>query len=336
MKIFVAGGAGFIGSNFVRYVLKHHADAEILNYDKLTYSGNLENLKDVENDPRYRFVRGDINDALHLEEAFSGFEPEYVMNFAAESHVDRSIHGHAKEFFATNTGGVLELLEAAKRHRLRKFIQVSTDEVYGSLPLEGRERFSETSPFAPRSPYAASKAGGDLLCRAYHETFGVPVVITRSSNNFGPCQYPEKLIPFFIMRMLEEKSLPLYGDGKNVRDWIYVEDHCAALHRVLLDGRVGEVYNVGAGSELSNLEIARAILRYFKRDESRIEFVADRPGHDRRYALDVSKLSRELGWRPAHPFEEAFESTLGWYLSNRGWIDTIRARGAHINTHIAS
>lgn len=335
MKIFVAGGAGFIGSNFIRYILRKHKDAKILNYDKLTYSGNLDNLRDVEKDKRYKFVKGDIADKKYLEKTIKNFQPDYIANLAAETHVDRSIHIGAKEFIGTNIIGVFNLLEAVKANpKIKNYVQVSSDECYGSLSLNSKAKFKEDTACAPNVPYAATKAGGDLLCRAYFKTFKLPVVVTRCSNNYGQYQYPEKLIPFFILRMMENKKLPLYGDGKNVRDWIYVLDHCEALRLCLFEGRPGEVYNIGANNEMSNLEIANLILKYFKRDKSWIEFVADRPGHDRRYAIDSSKIKRELGWRPRYRFKEAFQATIDWYLNNERWIQKVRRKTGVFNPHI--
>lgn len=335
MKIFVAGGAGFIGSNFIRYVLKKHKNAEILNFDKITYSGNLENLKDVRGDKRYKFVRGDVKDAKKLNSVFKKFNPEYVINFAAETHVDKSIHVGAKEFIDTNIMGVFNILELVKGDKgVKNYVQVSTDEVYGSLPLDSKNLFKEDTSFAPNVPYAATKAGGDMLCRAYNHTFKVPVVVTHCSNNYGPYQYPEKLIPFFVLRMIEGKKLPMYGDGKNVRDWIYVLDHCEALRLCLLKGRPGEVYNIGADQEMNNLEIAGLILKYFGRDKSWIEFVSDRPGHDRRYAIDSAKIRKELGWKPKYDFNKAFKETIDWYLSNKKWVDNVRKKTGVFNPHI--
>ncbi len=335
MRILVCGGAGFIGSNFIRHILKKHHNARILNYDKLTYSGNLDNLRDVERDKRYTFVKGDIADRKKLESVFRNFKPDYIISFAAETHVDRSIHVGAREFIDTNIIGVFNLLELVKNNpKIKKYVQVSTDETYGSLDLHSKKKFREDTAFAPNVPYAATKAGGDMLCRAYHKTFGVPVVVTHCSNNYGPYQYPEKLIPFFILRMLENKKLPLYGDGKNVRDWIYVLDHCEALWLCLLKGASGGVYNIGADNEMSNLAIADLILKYFNRDRSWIEFVHDRPGHDRRYAIDASKIRRALGWRPSYKFAEAFQNTIEWYMENPKWIENVRKKTGVFNPHI--
>lgn len=311
MRILVTGGAGFIGSHFVRHTLEQH-DYEVVNLDALKYAGNLDNLRDVENHPRYRFIRGDITDMATVEQAIAGVDA--VVNFAAETHVDRSLLD-AGGFIQTDVYGTYTLLEAARRHGVQRFHQVSTDEVYGSV-LEGSSQ--ETDLLDPRSPYAASKAGGDLMVRAYYSTYGLPVVITRGSNTFGSYQYPEKVIPVFVTNALEDKPLPLYGDGRNVRDWLYVADHCAAIDLVLHEGRPGEVYNVGGSHELPNIELTKAILRLLGKPESLIKYVADRPGHDRRYSLHCAKL-RALGWQPRHDFETALETTVRWYVENRWW-----------------
>ncbi|MDO8594560.1 MAG: dTDP-glucose 4,6-dehydratase [bacterium] len=334
-RLLVCGGAGFIGSNFIRLILSKYPKVRVVNFDKLTYSGNLDNLIEVEKDPRYRFVKGDVANRVHIEAIFLKYKPDFVINFAAETHVDRSIHVGALEFITTNVAGVFNILEAVKNStHVPKFLQVSTDEVYGSLPLNSRRKFTESTPFTPNAPYAATKGGGDLLCRSYFSTWKVPVIVTHCSNNYGPFQYPEKLIPFFILRMLENKTLPVYGDGKNVRDWIYVLDHCRALELCLLRGEVGEVYNIGADNELNNLQIARLILKRFKRDESWIEFVADRPGHDRRYAIDASKIKKELHWRQEYSFPEAFDATIDWYLNHPKWIEKVRKKTGVFNPHI--
>lgn len=317
----VCGGAGFIGSHFVRLLLSKYPTATVVNYDVLTYAGNPHNLDYVARDSRYVFVKGDIRDEKQLHAVFEKYAPEYVVNFAAETHVDRSIHGDTSSFVTTNVDGVFRILEEVRRAKqVKKFVQVSTDEVYGSLSLGGKKKFTERSPLAPNSPYAASKAGGDLLCRSYAETFGVPVVITRCGNNYGPNQYPEKLIPFFIQRIKEGKTLPLYGDGKNVRDWIYVEDHAQAIEMCMQNGRVGEVYNVGANNERNNREIASIIVSYFKKDKPVIEYVVDRLGHDRRYAIDCSKIQEELGWRAKTSFKKGMQMTIAWYRDNEQWM----------------
>lgn len=333
--ILVCGGAGFIGSNFVRSLISKYPGAKIVNYDKLTYSGNLDNLKEIAKNPRYKFVRGDVADQKKLLTIFKKYQPAYVINFAAETHVDRSIHVGAKKFIVTNIEGVFNILEAVKKFgNVEKYVQVSTDEVHGSLSLSSRKKFNDKTLFAPNVPYAATKAGGDLLCRAYHSTWKLPVIVTHCSNNYGPYQYPEKLIPFLTVRMLENKKLPIYGNGKNVRDWIYVLDHCRALELCLLNGTPGQTYYIGADNEMNNLEIARCVLKYFKRDKSWIEFVGDRPGHDLRYAVDASKTKKELGWKPLYNFKKAFEATIKWYVENPDWIDRVRQRTGVFNPHI--
>ncbi|MEK7604870.1 MAG: dTDP-glucose 4,6-dehydratase [Patescibacteria group bacterium] len=333
--VLVWGGAGFIGSNFIHYILEKYPKVRIINVDKLTYSGNLDNLRTVAKDPRYTFVRGDVADKKKVDAVLKKYRPDYLINFAAETHVDRSIHVGALEFINTNVVGVFNLLEAVKAvDTVRSYVQVSTDEVYGSLDLNSKALFTETTAFAPNVPYAATKAGGDMLCRAYHNTWGVPVVVTHCSNNYGPRQYPEKLIPFFVLRMLEGKTLPLYGDGKNVRDWIHVLDHCAALEKCLLQGTPGAVYNIGADNELNNREIAKLILAHFKKDESCIEFVGDRPGHDRRYAIDASRIHKELGWKPTRSFKKGLTETIEWYVNNPEWINKIRVKTGVFNPHI--
>ena len=314
----VTGGAGFIGSNFIRYLFRKYPDARVINLDKLTYAGNLDNLKDVEDNPNYRFVKGDICDEKIVEQVMPGVD--VVVNFAAESHVDRSI-GAPGDFIRTDMFGVFVLLEAAKRHGVKKFVQISTDEVYGSIE---NGSFKETDPLMPSSPYSASKAGGDRLAYSYYVTYGMPVVITRCSNNFGPYQYPEKLIPLFITNALDDKELPIYGDGLNVRDWIYVDDHCSAIDLVMREGQDGEVYNIGAGNEKTNLEITEYILEKLGKPRSLMTFVKDRPGHDRRYSLDWSKI-RSLGWKPAHSFEQAMDLTIDWYSKNRWWWEKLKS-----------
>ncbi len=334
MKIFVCGGAGFIGSNFIRYILKGYKEAQILNFDKLTYSGNPDNLSDIRPGPRYEFVQGDIADKGALAAAFFRFQPDYLINFAAETHVDKSIHDSSEEFVRTNVMGVFNLLELVKQQPAKMYVQVSTDETFGSLPLTGGEKFTEKTAFAPNVPYAATKAAGDLLCRSYHSTWKVPVVVTHCSNNYGPYQYPEKLIPYFTLRCLQGKSLPLYGDGKNVRDWVYVLDHCKALELCLFKGKAGEVYNIGADNELDNVTIAKHILDHFHLPKDRIEFIPDRPGHDRRYAIDASKITKELGWRPEASFVEAFGKTVQWYIDNPEWIKRVQEKTGVFNAHI--
>lgn len=321
LKVLVTGGAGFIGSNFIHYALEYHFDWQITNLDKLTYAGNLENLADVEVHGRYRLVKGDIasRESVHrlLSEGF-----DVVVNFAAESHVDRSILD-ASPFIETNVTGTQVLLEGARVHKVGRFIQVSTDEVYGSLGPKGRS--DESSTIQPNSPYAASKAAADCLCRAYGQTYGLPVIVTRCCNNYGPYQFPEKLIPLVVTNALEGKPIPVYGDGLNVRQWIYVTDHCQALDTVIEKGKPGEIYNVAADNEKTNLELVRAILKIMGKPESLISFVTDRPGHDRRYALDASKIARELGWKHGHAFEATLKQTVEWYQQHRSWWQKIKS-----------
>ncbi len=313
-NILVTGGAGFIGSHFVRYVLAKYPEYRVVVYDKLTYAGNLDNLLDVDDDPRYAFVRGDICDLAHVERVVREHRIDAIVNFAAESHVDRSIMD-PDAFIKTDVYGVYVLLEVTRRLGLERLHQVSTDEVYGSVP-EGYS--TEGDPLAPNSPYAASKAGAELMIRAYHVTYGLPVTVTRGSNTFGPYQYPEKLAPLFITNAIDDLPLPLYGDGHQVRDWLYVLDHCAAIDLVLHQGAPGEVYNVGGECERRNIEVTRLILRLLGKPESLIQRVRDRPGHDRRYALDNRKI-RALGWRPRPDFEEAMAETVRWYVDNEWW-----------------
>ncbi len=332
--ILVTGGCGFIGSHFVREFLKKHPDFKLVNFDKLTYAGNLENLKDISGNQRYTFVKGDIADAKVVESLFKKYKPSFVINFAAETHVDRSIHGHAKDFVATNFYGVFNLLEASKKYGLEKLVQVSTDEVYGSLDIGSKLKFTEKTQYSPRSPYSASKAAGDLMCHAYFATYGLPVVVTHCSNNYGTHQYPEKLIPFFVLKALAGKPLPLYGDGKNIRDWIHVLDHVSALDDILFKGKLGKTYNIGGGQELSNIKIAKAILGSLKKPISLIKYVVDRPGHDRRYAIDYSKIRNELGWRPKYRLEDTLSDTVRWYSNNPKWVKSALKRLKKVNSHI--
>ncbi len=318
MKLLVTGGAGFIGSCFVRHILKKHPDYKIINLDALTYCGNLENLDDLKNNPNHTFVKGNICDKKLAQELIS--EVDCVVNFAAESHVDNSIK-RPEIFVETNVQGTLNLLQVSKELGVDRFLQVSTDEVYGTLGKTGY--FYETTPLAPNSPYSASKAGADMLVRAYFETYKMPVLNTRCSNNYGPYQYPEKLIPFFISQLLKGEKVPVYGDGLNVRDWLYVYDHCEAIDVVLHKGRVGEVYNIGGHNEKTNLEITHLILDAMGKDESSINYVEDRLGHDRRYAISNDKITSELGWAPSITFEEGIKLTIDWYLNNQQWIQNI-------------
>lgn len=322
MKLLVTGGAGFIGSNFIRYMANRYPEYEIINLDLLTYAGNRENLQDVETHANYRFVKGDIGDR-NLVESLVGNGVEVIVNCAAESHVDRSIK-NPDIFVKTNIVGTHVLLEAARKHKVKKFLQVSTDEVYGSLGETGV--FTEETGLAPNSPYSASKASADLLVRAYHETFDLPVNITRCSNNYGPYQFPEKLIPLMITHALEDQELPVYGDGLHVRDWLHVEDHCAALDRVIHRGKDGEVYNIGGNNERTNLEIVKLILKVLGKSEELIRFVEDRLGHDRRYAIHSAKIQRELGWKLKYTLEDGLRQTIQWYLDNRDWWERIKKR----------
>jgi dTDP-glucose 4,6-dehydratase len=315
----VTGGAGFIGSNFVRYMIERHPDYRIVVLDALTYAGNRENLADLEGNPRYRFVHGNICDREVVERHAAGVDA--VINFAAETHVDRSIH-EAHSFVKTDVEGTLVLLEAARKFKIRRYIQISTDEVYGSID---RGEFYETSPLAPNSPYSASKAGGDMMVRAYHRTYGTPTIITRASNNYGPYQYPEKLIPLFVTNAIDQLPLPLYGDGMNVRDWLYVLDHCEAVDHVLHHGEVGEIYNIGGGNEKTNVEITRLILKVLNKPATLIQRVPDRPGHDRRYAVNCDKIGR-IGWKPKHRFDEAMVETIQWYVRNESWWRSIKEK----------
>lgn len=325
MKLLVTGGAGFIGSNFIRFMFNERPDIEVINLDKLTYAGNLDNLKELAGKPNYLFVQGDIADGDLVQQLF-GKGIDAVINFAAESHVDRSIL-EPDVFIKTNVVGTQVLLEQARQswrgsggQRVR-FVQISTDEVYGSLGAEGY--FTESTPLAPNSPYSASKAGADLLVRAYYHTYGLPVAITRCSNNYGPYQFPEKLIPLMILKALQDEPLPVYGNGLNVRDWLHVEDHCRAIYTVLTQGRPGEVYNIGGNQERTNLEVVKGILNIMGKPESLISFVQDRPGHDHRYAIDAGKIQRELGWRPRHDFASGLANTVQWYLNNRQWWEPL-------------
>lgn len=320
-KLLVTGGCGFIGSWLVRHLLSEYPDVHITNLDLLEYAGNPENLKDIADNPRYRFVQGDIRDEKLVNQLMA--EMDVCINVAAQTHVDRSISGPGV-FITTNVVGTQVLLEAARQKGISKFIQVSTDEVYGSI--EAPAKFTEESPLDPSSPYSSSKAAADLIALSYHKTYGLPVCITRCTNNYGPNQYPEKLIPLFILNASEDKQVPVYGDGMNVRDWIHVEDHSAGVATVWKHGKPGEVYNIGSGNEHNNLEITRLILSILGKPESLIKFVTDRPGHDRRYALDCGKIERELGWKAQKSFEQGLRETVKWYLDNPGWVANVRRR----------
>ncbi|MDR2431186.1 MAG: dTDP-glucose 4,6-dehydratase [Candidatus Margulisbacteria bacterium] len=324
-KILITGGAGFIGSCFVRQTLTKHPDYQVINLDALTYAGNLETLRDIENNPSYRFIKGDIGDKDLVDKLFAG-GLDYVVNFAAESHVDRSISG-PEIFTRTNILGAQNLLEAARKYWPRsqtaRYLQVSTDEVYGSLGPSGC--FTEETPLQPNSPYSASKAGADLLTRAYFHTFGLPVLTTRCSNNYGPYQFPEKLIPLMINNALAVQELPVYGDGRNIRDWLHVSDHCGALDIVLHQGAPGETYNIGGHNEKENIYIVRLILSELKKSETLIKYVKDRPGHDRRYAIDSGKMEKVFGWKPRYTFEQGIRETIQWYVSNQDWVNSVKS-----------
>ena len=317
MKLLVTGGAGFIGANFILYWLKNHPEDVVVNFDLLTYAGNLENLKDIEKNPNYAFIRGNIIDKKAVEKVMQGIDT--VIHFAAESHVDRSIMDPAT-FVSTNVLGTQILVEAALKNNVKRFHHVSTDEVFGALELGTQEKFGENTLYHPRSPYAASKAGSDHVVRAYFHTYGLPITISNCSNNYGPYQHPEKLIPLAITNLLEGKKVPVYGDGLYVRDWLYVEDHCRAIGTILTKGKIGETYCVGGlTQDISNLEIVKKIIHLMKADESMIEFIKDRPGHDRRYAIDWSKIKNELGWLPDHDFDEYLSVTIDWYRNHKDW-----------------
>ncbi len=323
MKILVTGGAGFIGANFIHYWLKHHPKDEIVNFDKLTYAGNLENLKEIEGNSNYTFIKGDICDPKVVNKAVKG--AGLVVHFAAESHVDRSILNPA-DFIMTNVVGTQVLLDAALKHKIKKFHHVSTDEVFGSLELHSKEKFSETTPYAPRNPYSASKAASDHLVRAYFITHGLPITITNTSNNYGPYQFPEKLIPLAITNLLEDKKVPIYGDGLYVRDWLYVDDHCRAIDLVLKKGKAGETYCIGGlTKDINNLTVVKKIIKILGKDSSFIQFVKDRPGHDRRYAIDWSKAKKELGYQPLHDFDTYLGKTVDWYQKSQDWWKKVKS-----------
>ncbi|WP_373533128.1 dTDP-glucose 4,6-dehydratase [Vampirovibrio sp.] len=323
-RILITGGSGFIGSWLIRHLLSAQTPVEITNLDLLTYAGNPENLKDVQHDPRYRFVQGDICDEALVGRLMA--DADICVNVAAQTHVDRSISGPG-EFIRTNVLGTQVLLEAARNNRIQKFVHISTDEVYGSI--EGTQKFTETSPLDPSSPYSSSKAAADLIALSYWKTYGLPVCITRCTNNYGPNQYPEKLIPLFILNASNDQPVPVYGDGLNVRDWIHVKDHSAGVSAVIEHGQPGQVYNIGSGNEYNNLEITRLILKTLGKPEQLIRFVTDRLGHDRRYALDATKITRELGWSNTIAFEQGLMETIEWYQKNAEWVDGVRQREQH-------
>jgi dTDP-glucose 4,6-dehydratase len=330
MNLLVCGGAGFIGSNFIRYKLGSDLQSKIVCLDKLTYAGNPDNLRDFANDPRYVFVQADITDLDALNRVIKEHGITHIINFAAETHVDRSIHGGCKDFVLTNSLGVQMILDAVRSNDIQKYVQVSTDEVYGALDLDDPGKFTEQTPIAPNMPYAAAKAGGDMMCHAYWVTHKTPVVVTHCSNNYGPYQFPEKVIPSFIFRAQKGEKVPVYGDGLNVRDWIHVVDHARALDLLLEKGEPGEVYNIGADNERNNLELTRLILGHFGKGDEMIEFVEDRKGHDRRYAVDSTKIMG-LGWQPKYPrekFEQGLKETIEWYLANKDWVEALWKRKA--------
>ncbi|PHB26492.1 dTDP-glucose 4,6-dehydratase [Bacillus pseudomycoides] len=323
MNVLVTGGAGFIGSNFVRYFLKKYPDFHVINYDLLTYAGNLSSIKDIEPLSNYTFIQGDIRDAKKIQAVMQDYKIDSIVHFAAESHVDRSIQG-PMQFYTTNIVGTAVLLEAAKTFGIQRFLHISTDEVYGSLGETGY--FTEETPVSPNSPYSASKASSDLIALSYFETYKLPVIVTRCSNNYGPYQYPEKLIPLMITNAMEDKELPVYGRGQNVRDWLHVFDHCTAIDLVLHNGRDGEIYNVGGNNEKRNIEIVEMILEKLGKSKNMISFVPDRLGHDWRYAIDSSKLQRELGWKPVYSFTKGLEDTIEWYRKNEQWWKPLKSR----------
>lgn len=323
MKLLVTGGAGFIGSNFIHYWLKHHPEDQVVNFDSLTYAGNLENLKKIETNSNYSFIKGDICNPDSVSKAMSGIDT--VVHFAAESHVDRSI-SDPSIFVKTNVVGTQVLLESALKNKVNRFHHISTDEVFGSLELNSTEKFSETTPFAPSSPYSASKAGSDHLVRAYHQTYGLQVTITNCSNNYGPYQFTEKLIPLAITNLIEGKKVPVYGDGLNVRDWLYVDDHCQAIDLCLDKGKIGETYCIGGlTDDISNLDLVKLIIKLMGKSEDLIEFVKDRPGHDRRYAVDFSKAKQELGYKPMYSLKDYLQKTINWYQENQSWWQSVKS-----------
>ncbi len=323
MKLLVTGGAGFIGANFIHYWFKQHPQDQIINLDKLTYAGNLQNLKSIEKNQNYQFIKGDITDSQAVDQAMQGIDT--VVHFAAESHVDRSIAGPAV-FVTTNVVGTQVLLDAALKHKVKRFHHISTDEVFGSLELDSQEKFNEQTSFKPNSPYSASKAGSDHLVRAYHQTYGLFTAITNTSNNYGPYQFPEKLIPLTITNLLEDKKVPVYGDGKNVRDWLYVDDHCQAIDLAIQKGKFGQTYCIGGLTEdISNLELIKKIIKLMNKSEDSIEFVKDRPGHDKRYAVDWSKAKKELGYQPQHDLDTYLKKTIDWFINNQDWWQSVKS-----------
>lgn len=332
-NILVTGGAGFIGSNFICYILKKYPNYIVVNYDKLTYAGNLKNLESIEDNSNYKFIQGDVVNLELLNKTIKENNITHIINFAAETHVDRSIHGGCKDFVLTNSLGVQMILDATRINNIEKFVNVSTDEVYGALELEDENFFTENTPVMPNMPYAAAKAGGDLMCNAYFKTHKTPVIITHCSNNYGPYQFPEKIIPYFIFKLLKNERIPVYGDGLNVRDWIHVDDHVKALDMLLHKGKDGEVYNIGSDNERNNLEITEMILKIMGKNDDMIEYVKDRPGHDRRYAIDASKI-KKIGWTPDYTrekFEQGLRETIEWYLNNKNWVKELWKKKDEMN-----
>ncbi len=333
-NILVCGGAGFIGSNFIRFVHKKYQNYTIINYDKLTYAGNLDNLLDLKNSSRYKFIKGDICDYQKLSDTAKKYKIDYVINFAAETHVGRSVFSNVRDFVNTNVLGVTNLLELVKEYKIKRFVHISTDETYGELEINDFRSFTEDSPFRPNVPYSASKAGGDLMCRAYFQTFKTPVIVTHCTNNYGPYQYPEKVIPFWTLRALRKEPLPVHGNGSHIRDWIYVEEHCQALDMVLHKGTPGEVYNIAAKQEIPVIEIAYKILKILERPKTLIKFIQDRPGNDIRYSLDITKIKKELGFEPKVNFEEKLTEVISWYTSNKWWIQRVLKKQKEFNAFV--
>lgn len=332
--LLVAGGAGFIGSNFVRLMHGKYKNYTVVNYDKLTYAGNPDNLKDIEKSPRYVFVKGDICDEKSVNNVFGTHKPDLVINFAAETHVGRSLFLGVKQFVSTNIFGVVNLLEAVRAHKTPRFVHVSTDETYGTLNVNENRLFSEKSSFLPNVPYAAAKAGGDLMCRSFYQSFKVPVIVTHASNNYGAYQYPEKAIPFWTLQALKHKPLPVHGKGEHIRDWLFVDDHCRALDAVLHRGSLGEVYNIGGQSERTIVDVALRVLEVLGKPKSLIHFIPDRPGNDVKYALDITKINKELGWEPGHQFEATLPKVVQWYQANAWWVENVLKRAEGFNAYV--
>lgn len=332
--LLVAGGAGFIGSNFVHYVFNRYPNYTIVNYDKLTYAGNPDNVKELEKSKRYIFIKGDICDSQKVMETFERYKPDLVINFAAETHVGRSLFLGVKQFVETNVFGVVNLLEAVRRYKTPRFLHVSTDETYGTLDIDDARMFTEESPFSPNVPYAAAKAGGDMMCRSFYQSFKTPVIVTHASNNYGPYQYPEKAIPFWTLQALKNKPLPIHGEGRHIRDWLFVEDHCKALNIILHRGVPGQVYNIGGQSERSIGNVALRILKILGKPKSLIQYITDRPGNDLRYALDITKVKQELNWEPEYNFEQTLPSVVDWYQKNDWWVSGVFKRAKYFDAYV--